>query len=329
MSRVWNLGILAPGGIARKFASELKRVDSINVVATASRSVDRAKAFAEEFNIDRYYGSYQELVDDSEVDVIYVASPHTYHPEHAIMAMEAGKSVLCEKAVAINSAELETMLAVAKRCNVLFMEAFVIPFQPSFIKAKEIVESGRIGDIVSLNSHFGFNKEPYDLNGRILDPKLGGGALLDIGIYSVFDALWFIGEPDTVSASAILTDRGVDETVTATLGYSRGVIATAFASFYTPSGVHTEIFGKKGVIRITRKGIFEQRVEVITPDSDSEVYEWGADDCGMYLEAVEFAKCLDRGVKESDIVPHSLTRSLMKTLDKIRYSAGIVYRGRD
>ncbi|GET34413.1 oxidoreductase [Prolixibacter bellariivorans] len=328
MKKTWKWGILAPGKIARKFTTELQTLDNAEIVAVGSRNESRSAEFAAEFGVEKAYGSYEELATDPDVEVIYVASPHSHHAEHAIMCMNQGKHVLCEKALSLNLKEVIEMFEVARKNNVFLMEAFVTPFQPSYRKAKEIIESGELGKLQYLHGWFGFNSAPYDPQGRLFNPELGGGSLLDIGLYAVFDALWFLGSPKDISASAALTERGIDTSLTMRFDYPEGVFASLYSSFYTASGPGCDIFCEKGVLRITRRGILHQQLETRSRGTDPVRYTWEGDECGMKLEAVEVMKCLDEGKMESEVMPYSRSFELMKTLDSIREHAGIHYPGR-
>lgn len=328
MKKTWKWGILAPGRIARKFATELQTLDNAEIVAVGSRNQARSDEFAADFHVKKAYGSYEDLAADPDVEVVYVASPHSHHAEHAIMCMNQGKHVLCEKALSLNLKEVIEMFEVARKNDVLLMEAFVTPFQPSYRKAKEIIESGEMGKIQYLHGWFGFNTAPYDPQGRLFNPELGGGSLLDIGLYAVFDALWFLGSPKDISASAALTDRGIDTSLTMRFDYPEGVFASLYSSFYTASGPGCDIFCEKGILRITRRGILHQQLETRSRGTDPVRYTWEDDECGMKLEAVEVMKCLDEGKKESEVMPYSRSFELMKTLDSIREHAGIHYQGR-
>ncbi len=327
--KIYNWGILAPGRIARKFATELLQLGNGRVYAVGSRNAERAREFAEEFGAEKYYDTYEGLVNDPRVDIIYVASPHSLHAEHALLCLNHQKPVLCEKALALNQKEVELMLEAARENSTFLMEAFMVPHQPSYREAKRIIDSGELGKVKRINGWFGFNKSPYDFTHRLYNPALGGGALLDIGLYPVFDILWFLGAPEKVTASADLAPTGVDETVAAQFHYPKGLIATVFASFMSASGVGTDIFCEKGTLRLRRSNAVDQWLEVETFEGGTKRYEWPELQCGLKLEAAEAMRCLAEGRLESPLMPHAMSRLLMKTLDTIRQEAGISYPGRD
>jgi predicted dehydrogenase len=327
--KVYNWGILAPGNIARKFATELQQLDNAHVYAVGSRNTERAKEFADTFGAERHYGDYHDLVHDPDVDIVYVASPHSHHAEHAILCMDHKKPVLCEKALALNRSEVEKMVESANENRVFFMEAFFTPHQPSYKEAKRIIRSGEFGKIKHIQAWFGFNRSPYDISKRLLNPSLGGGALLDIGLYPVFDMLYFLGEPDQINARAEFTETGVDEGISVRFDYKDGISTSVFASFVAASGVGTEIFCEHGTLRLGRTSATDQWLETEMTGSGIKRRGWEAGLCGLKLEAAEVMKCLGDNRFESEVMPHSLSISLISTLDKIRQKAGIIYPGKD
>jgi len=329
VNKVYNWGILAPGNIARKFATELQQLPNARVSAVGSRNLARAKEFAAEFGADRYYDNYYDLVTDPQVDIIYVASPHALHAEHVLLCLNHQKPVLCEKALSLNSAEVNEMMSCARENNVFFMEAFFVPHQPAYQEAKRMLYSGEMGKVKYIQSWFGFNKAPYDPSLRLLNPELGGGALLDIGIYPVFDTLYFLGEPENVAARAEMAETGVDQSISIRLDYPDGVTASLFASFVAASGVGTEVLCEKGTLRLGRSNAVDQWLEIVRPGTKVKRLSWDPIECGLKREAADAMKCLDKNKLQSSVMPHSQSLSLMKILDQIRHKAGIVYPGRD
>ena len=323
--KVYNWGILAPGNIARKFASELQHLDNARVYAVGSRNAERAKEFADTFEAEHYYDNYDDLAADPEVDIIYIASPHALHAEHALLCLNHNKPVLCEKALGINQHEVGRMVLSARENGVFFMEAFFTPHQPSYKEAKRIINSGELGSVKYIQGWFGFNKSPYDPAKRLMNPALGGGALLDIGLYPVFDMLYFLGQPDQMIAKAEFSETKVDESVSVRFDYLNGVSASIFASFMAASGVGTDIFCEKGTLRLRRSSAVDQWLEISKFGSDVKRQSWMENVCGLKLEAADAMKCLDAKRLQSNIMPHSVSLSLIKTLDIIRHKAGIYY----
>lgn len=329
MRKTYNWGILAPGRIARKFALELQELGNANVYAVASRDRQKAKDFANEFNAVRFYNNYNALASDPDVDIIYIASPHSFHAEHTRICLDHRKAVLCEKALALNQREVEEMISCAVKNGVFMMEAFTTPQQPSYREAKKMIDSGVMGKVKYIQGWFGFNKSPYDSSHRLLNPLLGGGALLDIGLYPVFDVLWFLGNPLSISTNAEISSTGVDQSISVRFEYKDGVSASVFASFYAASGVGTDIFCEKGTLRLRRSSAVDQWLEVDIPGEEVKCITWDTHECGLKQEALEVMNCLESGKLQSDKMPLAMSLKLMKVLDHIRRKAGIIYPGRD
>ena len=326
-NKVYNWGILAPGRIAGKFAAELQQLDHARVFAVASRDKARARSFAREFDAIHFYDNYNDLAADPEVDIIYIASPHAFHAEQALLCLNHRKPVLCEKALGLNLAEVKRMTAGARENKTFFMEAMMVPHQPSYQEARRIIESGELGKIRYIQAWFGFNKSPYDPSQRLMNPELGGGALLDIGLYPLFDTLYFLGEPQNIAASAEFSSTGIDQSISIRLEYPEGRSASIFASFVASAGVGTDIFCDYGTIRLRRVSSLDQWMEIETMNSGVKRYSYDESQCGLKLEALEAMKCLDGHRLESNLMPLSTSLSLMKTMDQIRKITRIIYPG--
>jgi predicted dehydrogenase len=243
-------GILACGRIAKKFASDLKYVNGAELVAVASRDLEKAKAFAAEFPAKYVVGSYEELVELEDVDVIYVASPHSHHYEHTLLCLNHGKAVLCEKAFAINAKQAEEMIVLARSKKVFLMEALWSRFLPHYLKVKTLIEEGKLGQIRGVLANFGF--KPADpVPQRLFDPALGGGALLDIGIYPVFLAQSILGVPDEIIAHMNPAPTGVDEQCAIQFKFRDGRSASLFSTLASNLETDADIFGSSGRIRLT------------------------------------------------------------------------------
>jgi predicted dehydrogenase len=328
MKKRYKWGILAPGKMSGKFTRALKLIDQAELYAVGSRDLSRAKQFAEEHGFRKAYGSYEELAADKDVDVIYIASPHTYHYDHTMLCLSNRKAVLVEKAFSINSRETAEMLAEAERQGVFLMEALWPPFQPLYIKTREVLGSGGPGALIHLIARFGLQAvfNPAD---RKFNLDLGGGSLLDIGIYAVIDALWFMGVPDEVTARATFSPTGSEESVSIIFGYRDGRMATLYSSFRTAAGIGCDLYCENGNLHFSRGRDMSQNLTVALNGREREEYSFIPEGMGYHYEALEVMKCLDEGKTESEIVPHSFTRNLMETLDRIRKSAGIIFPGRD
>jgi len=301
MSRIFKWGILGAGRIARKFASDLKYVEGARLFAVGARTFESAHTFATEFPGIKSYEGYENLVRDPEIDAIYVASPHGLHREHVILCLEHKKPVLCEKAFAINHKQASEMVEIASKNKVFMMEALWTKFNPHFIKTQSLIAQGKIGKIRSVLINFGF--KPYDpVPQRLLDPALGGGSLLDIGIYNVFVALALLGRPQVIEASATLTSGKIDQQCAMFFGYPDGAMAQLFCSFYTTLEYYTGKPDTKEIIPFDRESGY-----------------------GYQYQARHVQDCLHKGLLQSPVMSFEDTLLQMETLDRIRKAAGIVY----
>ena len=323
MSKTYNWGILAPGNIAGKFVTELKEVQNAVVLAVGSRDLARATEFASMHGIERSYGSYEELASDPDVDIIYVASPHTFHAAHTILCLKHKKAVLCEKAFGMNAEEVKMMIQTAREEHTFLMEAFFTPHQPSYQEARKILDSGVLGEIKHIQGWFGFNRSPYSPSSRLINPELGGSALLDIGLYPLFDVLLFMGQPTRIAAFADLTPQKTDMTVSVAMEFEGGNSANIFASLLAAAGVGTDILCEKGVLRLRRINAIEQTLEILLPGEAARVVEFEKSACGLKQEAIEVMKCLSNNQLESTVMSHQSSLQLMQNLDQIRLLTGI------
>ncbi|HSM63672.1 MAG TPA: Gfo/Idh/MocA family oxidoreductase, partial [Gillisia sp.] len=228
-TKAYNWGILGAGKIASKFSEDLATVSGAVLYAVASRSLDKAEEFAKSHKIKTSYGSYLELVEDENIDIIYVATPHVFHFEHSLLCLEHKKAVLCEKPFGINLGQVESMISLAKQKNVFLMEALWTQFLPHFQYVLELTESKKYGELLGLEADFGFNA-PFDPEKRIYNKELGGGSLMDVGIYPVFLTLSLLGYPEDIIAEASIGKTGVDENCTIQLLYSNGVKANLYSA---------------------------------------------------------------------------------------------------
>ena len=328
MKKIYKWGILAPGKMSAKFTKGLKLLDNVELYAVGSRDKLRAEKFASDQGYKKFYGSYEELANDKDVDVIYVASPHSYHYEHTLMCLKNKKAVICEKSFALNSREVKAMISEAEKQKVFLMEALWPPFQPIYRKTKEILSGSEPGKLIHLDARFSF-QAPYDPVDRKFNLSLGGGSLLDIGIYPVIDALYFIGVPSEVIARATFAETGSEDTISIILSYADKRMATLYSSFRTAGGIGCDLFCENGNLLFSRGRDMSQRLNVALNGKENKEYSLLPDGMGYQYEAMEVMKCLDEGKLQSDIVSHSFSINLMDTLDRIRQAAGIVFPGRE
>ncbi len=320
-------GILACGRIAKKFASDLKLVEGGELYAVASRNKQTALEFTKEYPAQKAYGSYEELVSDPEVDAIYVASPHAMHHEHTLLCLKHGKAVLCEKAFAINSKQALEMVELARVNKVFLMEALWSRFLPHYLKVREMIDQGKIGEIKGVMANFGFKPTP-PIPDRLYNPALGGGALLDIGIYTVFFAQSLLGKPDSILATMDPADTGVDNQCSIIFKYKNGSTATLFSTLVSNLETDADIFGTEGRIRLSSRFYEPSSTIYYYPDkvdSRTEIPVGRESGFGYQYEIRHVQECLAQGLTESPIYPLSDTLDLMETLDRIRAEMGLKY----
>ena len=323
-------GILGAGRIAQKFAADLSLVKDAKLMAVGSRSSSKADQFGALFNIPNRHGSYEQLVADSEVDVVYVATPHSHHYEHTMLCLDNHKAVLCEKAFAVNAAQTREMVRIARERKIFLMEALWTKFLPHYKKLKELLDARVTGDVQSVLINFGFR--PHDpIPQRLFDPALAGGTVLDIGIYNVFMAMSVLGRPDHIDAHMTPAATGIDEQCAVLFRYNNGAMAQLFSSFSTHLATEADISGPHGRIRLTHRFYApESTIEFYPgkPDTKQLIeFEKEEQGFGYQYEARHVVECLKKGLVESPVMTHQDTIELMEVLDEIRAKAGIRYQG--
>ena len=324
----YKWGILAPGKMSVKFSKGIQLLENAEIYAVGSRDQQRADNFAHEFGCTKSYGNYQEFAADPDIDIVYIASPHSFHREHSLLCLRNNKNVICEKAFAMNCSEVGQMISEARKRKLFLMEALWPPFQPFYKKAHEIISSGNLGKIFHIDAYFSFIP-PYDPLDRKFNLSLGGSSLLDIGIYPVIDALTFFGVPDDVKAVASFSPTGSEESLASVFRYRDGRTASLYSSFRTSGGIGCRLLGEKGNMIVSRGRDMNQYVQLDIHGKESSEFKFTPPAMGYQWEAEEVMKCLDEGKKESTVVPLSFSIALIKTLDRIREEAGIIFPGVD
>jgi predicted dehydrogenase len=323
--RIYNWAVLGCGKIAGKFSSDLKRLPNARLYAAASRDPGKAAAFAAQYGYEKAYGSYEDMAADPQVDVVYIATPHSHHRDHAILCMEHGKHVLVEKAFALTAVQAREMAECARRNGVFLMEAFWTRFQPGFRKAMEVLHSGELGNSLMMRSEFCFFT-PYVAENRLYNLSLGGGALLDIGVYPVFWALQAFGVPDGITVTADLAPTGADRSIAMTFSWPGGKIAQLASSFAVCSDTQTEFWFEQGFVRVRKSDPSTVKVLVSRKGVSDEEFVFSHEGAfGLFLEAKHVMECLDAGLMESPELPLSFTLDQMEVLDRIRQFAGVAY----
>lgn len=314
-------GIAATGGIAGSMAEALATLPDAEIVAVGSRTQDAADAFAERFRIPRAHGSHAALCADPDVDIVYVASPHSHHQAMTIAALDAGKHVLCEKAFALDAAQAREMVDAARRNGRFLMEAMWTWFIPAVVDIRRRVLAGEIGDLQVVDANFGIIAN--DPNGRHRRPDLGGGAMLDVGIYPVTFARFLAGDPIGAKVSGMLGDTGVDTTVGGVVSFSGGALGVFHTSIDMLTNLRATVYGTRGRIDVDPPFWFPSGFTVRVNGEEPVRVDMAHH--GLAHEAAHAMQRIRDGHLESDVIPLATTVSTMELLDDIRAQIGVVY----
>jgi predicted dehydrogenase len=317
-------GILGTGNIAHQFARGLADTADAELVAVGSRSIETANTFGDEFSIPRRHASYDELAADDGVDAVYVSTPHPFHKDNSILLLEHGKAVLCEKPFTINAGETKEVIDVARQRDIFLMEAMWTRYVPAVVRARELIAAGAIGDVRMVQADFGF-RAGVNPEGRLFNPDLGGGALLDVGIYVTSLASMVLGpRPAEVVSTTQIGETGVDEQSAMLLKYPGGELAVLSCAVRTGTSVEARIFGTEGSI-LLHSPFFKCDALSVKRGGDEEHIDLPLEGNGYNYEAAEVGRCLRAGLKESDVMPLDETLALMELLDSIRAQWGLTY----
>jgi predicted dehydrogenase len=321
-------GILATGGIARQFTADLLRLPDAEVVAVGSRSSEAAQTFAAAHGIGRAHGSWSALAEDPDVDVVYVATPHSAHHAATRVCLEAGKAVLCEKPFTLDLATTRDLVDTARARGLFLMEAMWMRTNPAIRRIQELIADGAIGQVTHVQADFGV-LGPFPEGHRMRAPELGGGALLDLGVYPVTFAYLFLGVPDTIRAWASLHPEGTDANTGLVFGYGSGAVATLQCGMTGETSQRATITGTDGRIEVPRL-FFRPEGFTLTratgPQAGSvEQVDLPIDGNGMQFEAMEVNRCLAEGLTESPLIPLDSSLEIMRILDDIRAQIGVSY----
>jgi len=319
----FSWGILGPGGIARAFAKDLTFLEGHTVGAVGSRSLGNAQSFAQEFG-GTAYGSYEELVNDSSIDAIYVATPHPAHHDNVILALNAGKPVLCEKPFAVNATEAQAMIDAASHNKVALMEAMWARFLPHYAKVREIIASEVLGPILSIHADHGQRLADQNIP-RLVEPHLAGGALLDLGIYPISFAHMILGNPLSINSSAVMTDKGVDAQTSMIFTYENGAQSVLTTTMIEQTPCRAVVAGLHGWLEIDRTFYNPASMRVILNDGSVTQYPSTYTGHGLREQAESFRQLVESGKLESDILSWQDTIDIMKTMDAVREQIGLKY----
>jgi len=324
MRTKFRWGILGPGSIAVKFATGVAALEEQVVAAVGSRSPENARRFADRFNIERCHTGYEALVADPEIDAVYVATPHTFHCEHTLLALRHGKHVLVEKPFAIHAAEAQKMVEEARRLQRFLMEAMWSRYLPILVETRNLVAAGAIGKLQMVQADFGF-RASFNPASRLFDPALGGGALLDVGIYPISLAMLLLGQPDRIAALAALGSSGVDENTGILLGFPGGELALLSTTVRATTLQEAILLGDQGSIRLHSPWWVGNTLTLQQANNAPEVIHRPYLANGYSHEAIEVAACVAAGQLESSVMPLDESVRIMGVMDSVRSQIGLRY----
>lgn len=316
-------GIIGPGNIAGSFATGLQAAENAELVAIASQTPGKAEEFGKRFNVPKRYTSYDAAVADPDVDIFYVATPHNFHKEQTLLALKAGKHVLCEKPFALSEREAQEMIACAKDKKRFVMEGMWTHCFPAMAKVRELLAAKAIGEVRMVQASFCFQAD-FNPESRLFNPKLAGGALLDVGVYTIgFSHMVYDAEPTAVTSLAEMAPSGVDSRTGMVLKYPGGGMAVLDTAVSINTSHEARIYGSKGSIVIPANFWCPTRIVVNREGQPTEELSFEqAKGNGFTYEADEVAHCLRKGLLESTVVPHSRTLAVARTMDRVRAAWG-------
>lgn len=323
MHKTINWGIIGLGNIAHKFATDLLTVEGANLHAVASRNQDKADAFALKYNATKAYDSYEALAKDPEIDAVYIATPHALHKENTLLCLEHSIAVLCEKPLAMNAEEVASMIAKAKAKNVLLMEALWTYFLPHYQYVLKVLEDKKYGNILKLEADFGFYRA-FDNSARLFNKSLGGGSLLDIGIYPVFVALSTLGLPKKIEAKATYFENGADASCTMNFDYGNAK-AILKSTLKEDSPTEAIFHCEKGIIKINSQFHAPATVTLMPNKGKTETIDFNYKTIGYNYEVLHFNELIRQQKTESNMMTFEFSKQLIKTLDDVRQLINLNY----
>ncbi|WP_396590024.1 Gfo/Idh/MocA family protein [Allomuricauda sp. R78024] len=316
-------GIIGPGNIADKFASSLQLVEDAEISAVASRTLDKAQKFADEFSIKNVFGSYDELFESDTADIVYIATPHNFHKDLAIKAMQSGKHVLCEKPLGINKPEVVELIEVAKQNQVFLMEGLWSRFNPSIKKVKDLIDEGAIGKVSYLHADFAFYALDRTMDSRLLNPNLASGSILDIGIYPIFLAYLILGKPKQILASSNFHSNGTELQTSMIFQYENAQ-AMLYSGLTSKSDMQAEISGSEGELFINPRW-HEADGYTLVKNEETQKVDLPKQGNGFIYEIKEVHKCINAKKLQSDLWSHQNSLDLAELLDAVREKAGVKF----
>lgn len=324
MKKNYRWGILGAGKIADKFCEALSYTDGSEVYAVASRDMDNAKKYATKYKAAKWYNNYTDLVKDDSVDIIYIATPHAFHYEQTILCLQHNKAVLCEKPMSLTLQQTTEMIALAAKNNLFLMEAMWTGCMPFIEKILSLIKEDAIGQPQYLTADFGFTA-PDDSDSRLFNKALGGGSVMDVGVYPVFLSVLIFGEPSVIKTVSKLTATAVDAHANVIMQYAKGQTAHILSAINFNTAIEAEIIGSKGRIKINNPWFKATEFTLILNDGTTKIFSMPHTGNGFEHEIKEVMHCLDNGLLQSNKVPHQLTLSVSKIMQEILKQAGVIY----
>lgn len=319
-----RFGIVGPGNIAHRFAEAIKNVPNAELTAVASRTQKNADKFGDEFNIPHRFDSYEKMAKSDVIDAAYIAVPHSGHAECSVLMMNNGKHVLCEKPIAVNAREVEMMISSAKENNVFLMEAMWASFIPGTLKMSEIIKSGVLGNIRGVEGKFCYSFDEDEMDHHALKPEYGGGSLLDVGIYCLYFADWYLGKDvEAINAQAD-TYNGVDSHMCILIKHKNGSIADLSSAVLLRKNGGGYIYGTNGYACLDRC-YAPQKIEIKLNDGTSSVIDAPYTGNGFEEQIIHTCECIEKGLKESPVNTFEQSLYIAKQMDEIRKITGIIY----
>ena len=322
-----NWGIIGLGKIANKFASDLLLSKKANLYAVASRDFEKAKFFGKKYSSVKYFGSCEELAKDPEIDIVYIATPHVFHFENTMLCLNNNKAVLCEKPLGMDSAEVKAMLEKAKSKKLFLMEGIWTRFIPATVKLIELLKEGEIGDVLFVKADFGF-KPKYNPESRIFNKKLGGGSLLDIGIYPIYFSLIALGLPSDIKAMARITPTGVDGFCAMLFNYENEAKAILESTIEANTPTETYIYGTKCMLKLHSRFHYSEKVSLFQNGELKQEFNLKYTGNGYFHEIEEVNNCLLNNELESEKLPLNLSLNLISIIDKVKHEIGLTYKNK-
>lgn len=324
MSKIINWGIIGLGNIAHKFAKDLLTIEGAKLYAVASRNQDKADAFAKTYDATKAYDSYDALVKDPNIDAVYIATPHALHKENTLLCLEHNIAVLCEKPFAMNTAEVQEMITKAKENNVLLMEALWTYFLPHYQYVLNELKNETFGKVLKLEADFGFQRA-FDDSSRLFNKSLGGGSLLDIGIYPIFAALSTLGIPENIEAEATYFENRTDSSCTMLFEYKNNTKAILKSTLLEDTPTEAIFYCETGIIKINSQFHAPATVTLIPNEGEKKTIDFNYKTIGYNYEAIHFTKLLQDDKTESDVMSFEFSKQLIETLDAVRNLINLTY----